>query len=185
MNLRNWPFALILSAVALPACSTPNECKGVSSIYDGDSDNDACLEALGAECGAYGTQADCWAAEPLKVGATGETVYCAWMNVATVANPQTCEVASTFGRCEPTVRAPWDGPSNGCVEGGLLYASAYSAFVDDLELVDGAVGGPDDNVYATLPSWTGSNAVSCSESGEAPAVQLCSCAAMACMATSD
>ena len=175
--------------VTLAGCkddSTPHECEDVDSIFD----SDPCLEALTDACRAHTTQADCWAAEPMKVAVAGDYAYCAWTNVVTVADGQTCEIGDTFGRCEAALRAPWDGPVNACANGESFDGAPYIAFVDAMELVDNYVTGPDGNFYGSLLHWTGSSTALCGDdfvatvpTAEAP--EWCSCAAAACMVAGD
>ena len=120
----SWLCCSWLIGVTVAGCkgddSTPHECKDVDFIFD----SEACMEALTDACRAPPTQADCWAAEPMKVAVAGDYAYCAWTNVATIADGQTCEIGDTFGRCEVALRAPWDGPVNVCADGALFDGAA-------------------------------------------------------------
>jgi hypothetical protein len=126
----------------------------------------------------------------MKVAVVGDYAYCAWTNVATLADAQSCEIASTFGRCEAALLASLDGPGNACVDGEFSIEGHYTAFVDDLELVDSFVAAPDGTIYDSLLWWTGSSAAICGEGVVAPvptpaAPDWCSCAPAACLATGD
>jgi hypothetical protein len=168
--------------------ATLDECKDVDFLFD----SEACLEALATRCRTYATQADCWAAEPVKVAVMGDYAYCAWTNVATVSDGQTCEIADTFGRCEAALPAPLDGAGSvdACAEGEFSIEGDYTAFPDDLELVDSSVAAPDGTLYNALLYWTGSSVTPCADNVIAPvevppAPEWCSCAAAACLVTGD
>jgi hypothetical protein len=185
------PSAWIVVVVALAGCkqsdSTPSACEGVDFIFD----SEPCLAALTTQCRTYTTEAECWDAEPMKVAVVGDYVYCAWTQVAVVGDEQTCEIASSFGRCEAALPASPDGPSEACVDGQFfMEENAYTAFVDDRELVDSGFSAPDGTVYEALLYWTGTSATPCNENVVAPVStppipEWCSCASAACLITGD
>lgn len=187
MRIRSRLSAMISTMVVLAGCkgdssdSTLAECKNVDFLWDSDE----CRYALSTRCRAYTTDADCWAAEPVDVA--GIDTYCVWTNVATVADAQTCEIGQTFGRCEAAVPGPWDGLGNtpACVDGEFFVEGSYTAFVDDLELVDSWVTAADGTGYQW---WTSSSATTCAENVMTPEThpprpEWCSCAPAACLAT--
>jgi hypothetical protein len=192
MRIRRRLFAMVSITIVLAGCkdsgdSTLEECKNVDFLFDSDE----CLDALSTRCRAFATEADCWAAEPMEVaaGSVGDYAYCVWTNVATVADVQTCEIGETFGRCEAALPGPWDGLGNtpACVDGEFSVEGRYTAFVDDLELVDSWVTAPDGTGYQW---WTSSSATTCAENvstpeGSPPRPEWCSCAPAACSATSE
>lgn len=194
MTISSRASAMISIVLVLAGCkgdsgdATLGECENVDFLFD----SEACLEALTTRCRTYTTHADCWAAEPVKVPVGGDYAYCAWTNVAMVTDGQTCEIGQTFGRCEAALPAPLDGAGSmhACVDGQLSVEGSYTAFVDDLELVDELVSAPDGSIYTALLWWTGSSAAICADNmippvPSPPAPEWCSCAPAACLATGD
>jgi hypothetical protein len=186
------PAMILSTLVVLAGCkgstdSTPTECQNIDFLFD----SEPCLEALTARCRAFTTEEDCWGAEPVEVAVDGDYAYCAWTKVAIVADAQTCEIGETFGRCEAALPALPDGAGgHACLDGEVTIEGDYTAFVDDLELVDSTVESPDATAYATLLYWTPSSASTCGENVTPPvpgppAPEWCSCAAAACLATGD
>lgn len=56
-----------------------------------------CLDGLARGCGAYADENACAAAPVASFD--GYTVRCRWATVTTIADPQTCALASVGGRC--------------------------------------------------------------------------------------
>jgi hypothetical protein len=177
---------LMLAGCKSSADATPDECKNIDFLFD----SEPCLEALTTRCRSFTTEADCWDAEPVEVAVEGDYAYCAWTMVATVADEQTCEIGQPVGRCEAALPALSDGAGgHACMDGEFINEGDYTAFVDDLELVDSTVEAPDGTDYAALLYWTGSSVATCGNGippvPTEPAPAWCSCGAAACMATGD
>lgn len=189
MALSSRPSAIFcLAVVVLVGCKdnpTPEECKDVDFLFD----SEPCMDALTERCRSFTTQAECWGAEPVEVPVYTKYAYCAWTQVAVVTGEQPCEVVETFGRCEPALPAQLDGLFfAGCADGQFTPEGSYTAFVDDMQLVDDYVTAPDGTEYG----WFSSDAsrTPCSENvivpgGSPPRPDWCSCAEAACMATGD
>jgi hypothetical protein len=178
---------IVLAGCKGSADATPDECKDIAFLFD----SEPCLEALTTRCRTFETEEDCWAAEPVEVAVEGDYAYCAWTQVAIVTDGQACEIGQTFGRCEAALPALSDGAGgHACADGQVTVEGHYTAFVDDLQLVDDTVEAPDGTDYETLLYWTGSSVATCDDNGippvpTAPAPAWCSCGPAACFATGD
>jgi hypothetical protein len=176
--------ALCLGLLLAGGCTTdenvPSECVGVDNLFGSEE----CLESLMVKCRAIATEDDCWAARPIEVG-SGTVVHCAWTNVVSVDDEETCEFGSIFGRCEAALEANW-GSVDPCVDGAFV-GPGHGAFLETKELVEVA-SAPDGRLYeAPLGPWTvlesDANSTIATCSGGGP--EWCSCGAAACLATGE
>jgi hypothetical protein len=120
----------------------PVECEGVEDA----ANSPACLEALTAICRAHQSEAACWSSPPMQVhvnGNVGQYLYCAWTEVAQLADAETCDVGVVFGRCEAATVLFGDGyTGDPCWDGMYYEPGYYVAYVEAQELVDGVVFSP-------------------------------------------
>jgi len=162
----------------------PNECVGVELF-----DSEACLEAVMTECRALVFEDDCWAAESIEIAPpNGNIVHCRWTEVVALANTQTCEIESAFGRCEAALGAGLNGSvADPCVNGAFV-EPGHLAMLDDDELVDLSPA-PDGTLYTEpIGPWSligGSSAsvASCVEGASPAGPDWCACGPAACAAT--
>lgn len=160
-------------------------CDGVSGVWE----SEACREALMLTCREQADQDACWTMPVMEIGV--HRVYCAWTNVAVVGEVETCEISSTFGRCEAAMLY-WDGPYWGdpCVDGELV-REGHIAFAPNMELVDVAPA-PYGTLYdIPLGPWSGTGDPDespvrvCASNGVPPGPEWCACAQAACDAIAE
>jgi hypothetical protein len=162
-----------------PTSNVPSACVGIDLLHE----SEACIEALSTKCRAETTESGCWAVQSVTVGDQAvQSVGCRWTHVAVLADADTCEITSAFGRCEAAVGSTGLGnpPIADPCKNGAFGEAGHSVITDSNELVDW-VEAPDDRYSDVIGPWELSSCVA----GATPAApsQWCACAAEACAAT--